>query len=256
MSGRPGNPTVIVLGGPNGAGKSTSARLLLPEAFKIQHFINADTIAAGLSAFAPETVAFQAGRVMLARLRELTEQRASFAFETTLASRSFAPFLKRLKDDGYSVQLVYIWARSPELSIRRVAERVARGGHFVPDETVRRRYSRGLHNFRTLYLPLADSWLLCDNSGTAPLAIATGRRDGTVQTLNREIYREFTGVDNPDGLSFPDEFFTPPAIENMKRAVAAAVAEHHLVGNPIYIWQDNRVLRSFPDGSTEPVEIS
>jgi predicted ABC-type ATPase len=184
-------PVVVVIGGPNGAGKSTTAGLLLPEALKIHQFVNADTIAAGLSAFAPESVAFAAGRIMLQRLQDLAEQRESFAFETTLASRSFAPFLKRLKSKGYSVRVAYVWLRSPELSMRRVAERVARGGHFVPDDTVRRRYWRGLANFRQLYSPIADSWLVCDNSGSSPRPIATGSQDGIVWALDPEGYREF-----------------------------------------------------------------
>jgi predicted ABC-type ATPase len=99
-------PRVIVVGGPNGAGKTTCATTLLPADLDIRQFVNADTIASGVSAFAPETVAIQSGRVMLARLAELARQREDFAFETTLASRTFAPFLRRLQRGGYHVRLV------------------------------------------------------------------------------------------------------------------------------------------------------
>jgi predicted ABC-type ATPase len=101
----------------------------------------------------------EAGRIMLRRLRELAEQRENFAFETTLASRSFTTFLRELQAVGYSVRVAYVWLRTPELSVERVAARVLRGGHHVPEETIRRRYERGIVNFKTLYRPIADSWL-------------------------------------------------------------------------------------------------
>src|SRR5436309_2558515 len=117
-------PRVVVLAGPNGAGKTTSAALLLPRDLEIRQFVNADTIAAGLSAFAPETAALQAGRILLERISELARLRQDFAFETTLASRSFAPFLRALQAEGYRVQIIYVWLRTPELAVQRVAERV------------------------------------------------------------------------------------------------------------------------------------
>jgi predicted ABC-type ATPase len=178
------------MGGPNGAGKTTTASLLLPADLAVRQFVNADTIAAGLSAFAPETVAMQAGRVMLARLDELARQRADFAFETTMASRTFAPFLRRLKQEGYTVHAVYVWLSSPELAIKRVAARVRRGGHDVPPEVIRRRYRRGLHNFRTLYRALADTWVVCDNSGGRPVVIARGEGATVTEIHDRSRYDE------------------------------------------------------------------
>jgi predicted ABC-type ATPase len=184
-------PRVVVIGGPNGAGKTTSAATLLPNGLFVLEFVNADGIAAGLSAFSPEKVAINAGRVMLARLSELARARSSFAFETTLASRSFVPFLRGLKEDGYLVHLIYIWLDSAELAIDRVAARVQRGGHHVPDEVVRRRYLRGLRNFRTLYRPLANSWIVCDNSGERLKLIARGVGKSVSEILDEERYREF-----------------------------------------------------------------
>lgn len=172
------SPIVVVLGGPNGAGKSTSARRLLPEGLDLRHFVNADVIAQGLSGFAPEAAAFQAGRVMLHRLRELARSGQSFAFESTLASRSFAPFLKSLREQGYRIYEDYVWLRSPDLAVARVAERVRRGGHPVPEEVVRRRYDRSLQNFLTLYQPMAHSWVLCDNSGQELVQVAVGGSGG------------------------------------------------------------------------------
>ena len=165
-------PSVVVLAGPNGAGKTTSAAVVLPDVLGVRHFVNADVIASGLSAFDPEVVAIAAGRLMLTRMRELAEQRESFGFETTLASRSFAPFLRNLAATGYGVHLVYLWLPDPELAIARVARRVLRGGHRVPDDVVRRRYWGGLRNFLELYQPLATTWRFYDNSGERPIPVA------------------------------------------------------------------------------------
>lgn len=127
-------------------------------------FVNADVIARGLAAYDSANVAFQAGRIMLDRLRELASQRADFAFETTLASRTFAPCIRSLGQTGYFVQLVYVWLNTPDLCVQRVRQRFQTGGHFVDEETVRRRYERSLSNFFKLYQPLADDWRVYDNS--------------------------------------------------------------------------------------------
>ncbi len=145
------SPNVVVVAGPNGSGKSTAAPSLLRDYLGLTEFVNADVIAQGLAGFHAEAVAIQAGRIMRARLRELASQRIDFAFETTLASRSFAPWLRELRDSGYRVHLLFLWLSSPELAISRVSTRVQQGGHHVPEETVRRRYHRGLQNFFTLY---------------------------------------------------------------------------------------------------------
>jgi len=157
-------PKVVVLAGPNGAGKSTLAARLLLGALKVDEFVNADTIALGISAFAPERVALQAGRDMLRRIKELAAARADFAFETTLATRSYAPWLKKLQAGGYEFHLLFLWLPSAEMAVARVADRVRAGGHDVPEPTIRRRYDAGLANLRALYLPLANSWKLLDNT--------------------------------------------------------------------------------------------
>ncbi len=151
-------PNVVVLAGPNGAGKSTSAPSILKDALGVDEFVNADVIAQGLSGFEPERVGLAAGRIMLARLRELARQRSSFAFETTLASRSFAPWIADLTRTGYQFHLVFLWLPHPDIAVARVAARVRDGGHDVPEETVRRRYEAGLTNFFRLYQPMATTW--------------------------------------------------------------------------------------------------
>ena len=150
-------PYVIVVAGPNGAGKSTAAPRLLRDALEVTEFVNADAIAAGMSAFRPESVAIAAGRIMLRRMRALAAARENFAFETTLASRSFAAWLPKLQGGGYRLHLLFLWLRSPELAVSRVAGRVRLGGHDVAEAVVRRRYRAGLQNLFHLYLPAATA---------------------------------------------------------------------------------------------------
>jgi predicted ABC-type ATPase len=174
-------PHVVVVAGANGAGKSTSAPCLLRDALQVTEFVNADTIASGLSAFRPQAVALAAGRIMLARMRQLADARQNFAFETTLASRSFAPCLLQLRHAGYRVHILFLWLRSGELAVNRVAERVRLGGHEVLAAVVLRRYRAGLRNFFTVYLPLADSWQLFDNSERGkPRLVAAGNDEVSV----------------------------------------------------------------------------
>jgi predicted ABC-type ATPase len=169
-------PRVVIIAGPNGSGKSTSAPLLLDTTFGVTEFVNADVIAQGLSAFKPESAAIAAGRIMLERLRNLAQSRDSFAFETTLASRSFAPWIAELTKGGYRFHLVYLWLPSAALAIERVAHRVLHGGHHVPGDVVRRRLGRGIGNFFSLYQPLATTWRAYDNSAVgAPRLIAQGQ---------------------------------------------------------------------------------
>jgi predicted ABC-type ATPase len=174
---RGSRPSVIALAGPNGAGKSTVGPGLLRGALQVTTFVNADVIAQGLSAFDPDAVAFAAGRVMRARLRELAARRASFAFETTLAGRTHAPWLRMLIRTGYAFRLVFLWLPSAELAVERVRSRVELGGHSVPEQTIRRRYVAGLRNFFTVYRLMATTWRLYDNARTiGPRLIAEGRR--------------------------------------------------------------------------------
>jgi predicted ABC-type ATPase len=162
----------------------------LRDRFKISTFVNADTIATGLSGFEPENVAIEAGRVMLRRLHELSEQRQSFAFESTLAARSYARWIKQLRMDGYEVHLLFVWLRSAELAIERVAERVRRGGHMISSPEVRRRYKRGVSNLFELYIPIVDTWAIYDNSeGVSPSLIGMGDAMGPTKIVRSDTWR-------------------------------------------------------------------
>jgi predicted ABC-type ATPase len=181
-------PSVVILAGPNGAGKSTAAPALLQDALAVNEFVNADVIARGLSAFDPDRVALAAGRVMLARLHELARQRISFAFETTLASRSFAPWLREVGASGYEIHLVFLWLSSADLAIERVADRVRNGGHNIPGEVVRRRYSAGIRNFFGLYQPVTTSWVLYNGSGPQPTLIAEGLESQSQRVYDTDVW--------------------------------------------------------------------
>lgn len=187
-------PHVVVLAGPNGAGKSTTAPVLLRGKLGVDEFVNADTIARGLSAFAPEGVAIDAGRVMLRRLEQLAAQQRDFAFETTLASRTFAPRIVRWMQTGYAFHLVLLWLPNAEFALARVRERVRLGGHDVPEVTVRRRYARGLINFFALYQSVATTWRFYDNSRARPRLVARGDRSGRSVVSDAELWARITEV--------------------------------------------------------------
>ena len=157
-------PLAIVLAGPNGAGKSTTAPYLLKDALAVDEFVNADTIAQGLSAYRPDAAAVTAGKVMLERLRALASMRRDFAFETTLSGRSHARWLLELHAGGYRTHLIFLSLPSADLAVARVADRVRRGGHHVPDSVVRRRFSAGLRNLFSVYMHAVDAWTIYDNA--------------------------------------------------------------------------------------------
>jgi predicted ABC-type ATPase len=155
---------VVMIGGPNGAGKTTWAYRRLSPTLGIREFVNADEIARGISPLDPEASAIGAGRLMLDRLNELIDAGDSFAFETTCSGRGHARLLERCRTEGYRITLIFLWLPSADVALARVARRVGRGGHRIPDEVVMRRYSAGLRNMRDLYVPLADIALIYDNS--------------------------------------------------------------------------------------------
>lgn len=199
-----GRPYVVVLGGPNGAGKTTIASEVLANTFGLLEFVNADVIAQGLSAFDPEGAAFEAGRLMLKRLRHLADQRACFAFESTLSSRTFAPWLRRLQAGGYDVHVIYVWLPTPELAVRRVRARVRRGGHSIPEPVVRRRFRRSARNFLQLYSPLATSWSVLLNA-SVPLTVAQGRADAEPVILEPTFWSALNETANQEDQTGAEE---------------------------------------------------
>ncbi|MBO9660945.1 MAG: zeta toxin family protein, partial [Chitinophagaceae bacterium] len=163
---------------------------VFPELLNIREFVNADEIARGLSPFQPESVAIQAGKIMLKRLDELIAEGKDFAFETTLSTRSFIILCEEARSKGYDVYMIFLWLPSPEQAIDRVKERVSTGGHHIPDDVVVRRYQAGLKNFTTLYQPLMDYWIFLDNSSRQFQLIAEGGREPNTIIHNKTIWQK------------------------------------------------------------------
>lgn len=178
---------LYVIAGPNGAGKTTFAREFLPHYVKCPEFVNADLIAGGLSPFSAAAAALEAGRIMLRRIDELSAHRHDFAFETTLSGKGYLSLFRKLRTKGYRINLFFLWMPSVQLAIQRVRDRVRRGGHAVPEEDIRRRFSRGLKNLFTQYIPLLDTWTLLDNSERRPQMIAYAEEDH-IQILNSSLF--------------------------------------------------------------------
>lgn len=159
------NKKIVIIAGPNGAGKTTFAREFLPNEANCPVFINADLIAAGLSPFAPEAAAIQAGRLMLSSIDSQVKQGHNFALETTLSGLGYARAIPQWRAEGYLVKLIFLQLPDAQTAIARVASRVAQGGHHIPPDTIARRFEAGLRNFHTIYKPLVDVWLHFDNAG-------------------------------------------------------------------------------------------
>jgi predicted ABC-type ATPase len=164
---------IIIIAGPNGAGKTTFAKNFLPREAHTLRFINADLIAAGLAPFNPESISFKAARLMLNELDEYTESGESFAFETTLSGSNYLQRIQEWRNLGYVVKLWFIALSSPEIAISRVAERVAQGGHNIPEDVIRRRFKAGLENFLK-YQKAVNSWVLFDGDSAELETIAQG----------------------------------------------------------------------------------
>ena len=187
------DPQLVVIAGPNGAGKSTLAQDLLSGEYELSEYVNADRIALGLSGSGAQNAAIEAGRIMIDRMRNLARVRASFAFETTMSSRSFAPWISGLAKSGYSVHIVYLWLRTPELAVHRVEERARAGGHFVDADVVKRCYQRGIANFFSLYRSIAHTWAVYDNSGWGkPILVAERSEiDGADKIHRDDLWARF-----------------------------------------------------------------
>lgn len=181
-------PKLFIICGCNGAGKTTASYTILPEMLNFGEFVNADEIAKKLDPFKPEDAALRASRLMIERIDELLSKKADLAIETTLATRTLVKIIKDAKELGYAITLIYFWLNMPELAIERVRLRVASGGHNVPEETIRRRYSQGISNLFSLYLPIVDYWILIDNSNVKIELIAEGGKDILTKIHNKTLY--------------------------------------------------------------------
>lgn len=155
---------LYIIAGCNGAGKTTASFTILPEIIECNEFVNADEIARGLSPFQPEKVSFESGRIMIHRINELLKENESFAFETTLSTKSYKNKILQAKKQDYTVTLLFFWLNNIELAKERVKIRVIEGGHNIPEDVIERRYLNGIYNLFDIYLPILDGAFIFDNS--------------------------------------------------------------------------------------------
>ena len=179
---------LYIIAGCNGAGKTTASFTILPEVLHCKEFINADEIAKGLSPFQPESVAMQAGRIMLARMDELLQKGETFAFETTLATKSYKQKIEWAQANGYEVTLLFFWLDSPNMAKKRVAQRVSEGGHSIPSETIERRYHNGITNLFAIYIDMVDICYIFDNSEGRKELIAQKERHKDIVIYNNDKF--------------------------------------------------------------------
>lgn len=181
---------LYIIAGCNGAGKTTASYTILPEIINCKEFVNADEIAKGLSPFQPDRVGFEAGRIMLLRIKELIKSDESFAFETTLSTKSYKNTILECKRNGYNVTLLFFWLNSVELAYERVRIRVQEGGHNIEKTIIERRYYRGISNLFNLYLPIVDGVLIFDNSYGKHELIAQKIVDEKLKPINESRFKE------------------------------------------------------------------
>lgn len=181
-------PNLYIIAGCNGAGKTTASFTILPEMLDCDEFINADEIARGLSPLNYEKSAIEAGRIMLKRIDQLIKNNKDFAFETTLASKSYIKTIEKVKRRNYNVNLIFFWLESPALAIERVRLRVQEGGHNIPLKIIKRRYFSGLKNLLEYYIPKCDYWMIFNNSESPAEFIAEGFSDAEINIKNNRIF--------------------------------------------------------------------
>ena len=187
-------PRLYIISGCNGAGKTTASYSLLPEMLDCKEFVNSDEFAKGLSPFDPDKASIQASRFMLMKIRYLLKKQQDFAVETTLATRTLLKIAKTAQAAGYTVTLLYFWLNSPDLAVERVKARVEAGGHNIPEETIRRRYKRGIYYFFNLYAPICERWILADNSQIPFRVIAEGAKDEVINIRDEETYSKIFSI--------------------------------------------------------------
>ena len=257
-------PNLFIIAGPNGAGKSTYVKRFLPQEMRCREFVNADLIAAGLSPFAPDQAAYEAGRIMLRRLRDLFERRQDFSFETTLTGYGYTHLLREVKEAGYRIRLDYLWIPNLDITRARVKQRVRKGGHDIPDEVQLRRFGKGLRLLIEHYRPLVHDWRIYDNTGENP-HLVVAERDGLlrVNDASRLVMVEALAkltimpvkptdkVEEPLATSFDWE--TRASMRAMRKAYADVILENKAWGLPIIQWRDGIGVVEVPAEQLEPL---
>ena len=186
-------PRLFILSGCNGSGKTTASYTLLPELLECSEFVNSDEFAKSLSPFDPSVASVSASRFMLVRIHYLLSRRADFSIETTLATRSLVGIIEKAKELGYHITVIYFWLNSPDMAVKRVAARVAAGGHNIPEDVIRRRYRMGIKYFFNTYRPICDRWVLADNSKSPFVVVAEGSKD-SITIKDEQKYNTISAI--------------------------------------------------------------
>jgi len=256
-------PSLFIIAGPNGAGKTTYVRDFLPQEMRCREFVNADLIAAGLSPFAPDAAAFEAGRIMLRRLRELADRREDFSFETTLTGYGYTHLLRDLKAAGYRIRLDFLWIPDLAITRARVKQRVKKGGHDIPDDVQLRRFGKGLRMLLEHYRSLVDYWRIYDNTGRHPHLIVE-EEDGVLKVNDASMLARIEAAANLKVMSKPtdrvEEFAmaepgweTKASLRAMRRAYARVVLENKSWGLPVIQWREGIGMVEVPAEQLEPL---
>jgi predicted ABC-type ATPase len=240
-------PRIIIIAGPNGAGKTTFAREFLPQEAGCAVFVNADLIAAGLSPFAPEAAAIQAGRLMLQAIALHVARRESFAFETTLSGLGYARQIPQWRAAGYGVELHFLALPSADMAVQRVAERVRQGGHDIPEDVIRRRFAAGLRLLRDVYQPLVDHWATYDNAGGEPRLLDWSRDMSSPDTA-REPQASYDSHGAAAGAAGAP---VQGAMQALRRAAGRARELALQTGTCLVVQRGGQVVREKPADSSD-----
>lgn len=232
---------ILILAGPNGAGKTTFAREYLPLEAECRTFVNADLIAAGLSPFEPERAAMQAARLTLQAIHHNAASRQSFAFETTLSGMGYARLIPQWRRAGYRVELIFLSLPSADAAVARVAQRVAQGGHHIPEEVVRRRFAAGRRLFEEVYKPLVDLWVLYENAGASP---SLSDWHEALLPKAKHVAEEPEALYGELRSQLPDQ--VRDSFAALQRAALRARQTALQTGTPLILVQDGQVVRVAP----------
>ncbi|MBK8859155.1 MAG: AAA family ATPase [Opitutaceae bacterium] len=258
-------PNLFIIAGPNGAGKSTYVQRFLAQEVSCREFVNADLIAAGLSPYAPDHAAFEAGRIMLHRVRELASRRMDFAFETTLSGRTYAPVLRNWREEGYRIRLDFLWIPDLGITSRRVRQRVTKGGHDISSDVQQRRFHLGIRNLVKLYRPMVHWWRLYDNTGETPHLIAQEKDGifdltdpGRLELIEKSTNLNFMPESSIDRTEEPFALMTfeeesRRSLRAMRKAFADVVLENKSYGLPVIQWRQGRGVVEVPAEQLEPL---
>ncbi len=191
-------------------------------------------------------MALRAGKLLLSEIRDCLRERRTFALESTLNGHAQVAILEQAKAGGYRIEIYYLWLPSPAVAIRRIAQRVKKGGHHIPSDSVRRRYQRSLRNFVAIFAPLADVWHVWFNENRPAILTISSER-ANLTHLEAFLTAVKAKAEKASKLA-PSEL---TAAEARGYAAAKAMskalrAEHKRWNMPFVSWKDGKIVMIKP----------